>query len=180
MNNNARYHDLTIAMHWATAIAIFVAVGSVLLREVVEDDNWQSLLIGLHRSMGVSILFLAVVRLLTRLVTNSSGVNAGLSKSVRIVAKAGHSALYFFLLAVPFAGWLLTSAQGEPLTLFGVYDLPALVSKNRDLADQLGDLHETGGWVFIALIGLHISAALWHHFWRKDQVLRSMLLDSPQ
>ncbi|MDY7562425.1 cytochrome b [Pseudomonas sp. CCC3.2] len=180
MNNNARYHDLTIAMHWATALFIVLAIGSVLLRDTVEDDDWQSFLLNLHRSMGVAILLLAIVRLLTRLIASSSSVNAGLPKSVRLAAKAGHGVLYLFLLALPLTGWLLTSAQGKTLSFFGVYDLPMLVSKNRDLADQLGGIHETGAWIFIALIGMHISAALWHHFWRKDQVLRSMLPDSSQ
>jgi len=178
MNNTARYHGLTIAMHWATALAILLAVGSVLLRDALEDEDWQSFLLNLHRSMGVSILFLAAVRLLTRLVTSSSHVNAGLPKAIRLAAKAGHSALYLFLLTLPVTGWLLTNAEGKAVSVFGVFDLPMLISKNRDLADQLSDFHETGAWVFIAVIGLHITAALWHQFWRKDQVLRSMLPDS--
>jgi cytochrome b561 len=94
---------------------------------------------------------------------------------VRLAAKAGHAFLYLFLLALPLTGWLLTNAQGKAASFFGLFNLPMLVAKNRDLVDQLGDIHETGAWVFIALVGLHVGAALWHHFWRKDQVLRSML-----
>lgn len=175
MNNAARYNSLTIALHWATALAILLAVCSVLLRDVVEDEYWQGFLLNLHRSMGITILILAIIRLMTRLATLSSHVNAQLPKAIRLVAKAGHSVLYLFLLALPFTGWMLTNAQGNTASFFGLFNLPMLVAKNRDLADQLGDFHETGAWVFIAVIGMHVTAALWHHFWRKDQVLHSML-----
>lgn len=175
MNSTARYNRLIIALHWATALAVLIAVGSILLRDVVDNEEWQSFLLNLHRSMGISILLLGATRLLTRLATDSRHVNAGLPKAIRLVAKAGHTALYLFLIALPFTGWMLTNAQGHTASFFGLLNLPMLVDKNRDFADQLGDFHETGAWVFISVIGMHVIAALWHHFWRKDQVLQSML-----
>lgn len=173
--NNVRYHGMTILLHWTTALAILLAVASVLMRDVMEDDDWQDILLNLHRSLGVSILLLAAVRLLNRFITHANQINTNLPNVVRLAAKAGHAFLYLFLLALPLTGWLLTNAQGKAASFFGLFNLPMLVAKNRDLVDQLGDIHETGAWVFIALVGLHVGAALWHHFWRKDQVLRSML-----
>jgi cytochrome b561 len=175
MNNSVRYHSLTIVLHWATALALLLAVSSVLLRDLVEDEYWQGVLLDVHRSMGITILILAATRLVTRLATKASHINAQLPNAIRRVAKAGHSLLYVFLLALPFTGWILTNAQGNTASFFGLFNLPMLVAKNRDLADQLGDFHETGAWVFIAVIGVHVTAALWHYFWRKDQVLHSML-----
>lgn len=176
--NSPRHHGMTIFLHWTTALVILLAVGSVLLREIMEDEDWQDVLLNLHRAMGIFIIFLAAVRLLTRLLTHSNTINADLPKVIRLVAKAGHSALYLFLLTLPVTGWLLTNAQGKAVRFFGLFDLPILISKNRDLVDLLDDVHETGAWFFLVVVGLHISAALWHHFWRKDQVLRSMLSGS--
>lgn len=175
MTHYARHHSLTIILHWTTALAILVAVGAILLRELVEDDELRALLINLHRSLGVLILFLAAVRLVARLSINSQHIHTGLPRSIRLVSSAGHTALYAFLFALPITGWLLTNAEGKGVSPFGLFDLPILITRNRDLADQLGDFHETAAWVFIAVIGLHAGAALWHHFWRRDKVLRSML-----
>jgi cytochrome b561 len=170
-----RHHNLTIALHWTTFGIIVLAVCSVLLRDVVEASEVRLLLLNLHRSMGVAILLLVVARLITRFRISSEHVSVSLPKGIRLVSLAAHAMLYLFLLALPITGWLFSNAAGKAVSLFGLVDLPALIAKNRDVADQLGGVHETLAWLFIALISAHAGAALWHHYWRKDHVLRSML-----
>ena len=92
---------------------------------------------------------------------------------MRIAAWLTHAALYAALLALPLLGWALSDAAGKPPHLFGLA-LPALVAEDDDLADRLLAWHQDLAWVLLALVSLHIAAALWHHFIRRDDVLRAM------
>lgn len=170
-----RHHNLTIALRWTTFGIIIFAVCAVRLRDVVEASEVRRLLLNLHRSFGVVILLLVVARLIACFRLSSEHVSASLPKGIRLLSLAAHTVLYLFLLALPITGWLFSNAAGKAVSLFGLVNLPELIAKNRDLADQLGDVHETLAWLFIALIGAHVDAALWHHFWRKDDVLRATL-----
>lgn len=138
MHHYARHHGVTITLHWATALAILLAVAAVLLREVIEDDDMRNVLLNLHRSLGVLILLLAGVRLVARLVINASHVHLSLPKAIRLASTVGHLALF----ALPVTGWLLSNAEGKTVSPFGLFNLPMLVTKNRDLGDPLGDVHE--------------------------------------
>lgn len=85
-----------------------------------------------------------------------------------------HLALYVFMLAMPLLGWLLLSAEGEPVPFFGL-ELPALVGPDPALADSVEELHETIGTVGYYLVGLHAAAALFHHYFQRDNTLLRML-----
>ena len=78
-------------------------------------------------------------------------------------------------MALPVVGWVLTSAHGISLNLFGVVHLPQLVAADSELADTLSDYHVWLSWVLLALVVMHVGAALWHHFVRRDAVLKAML-----
>lgn len=174
-NNYARHHHFTMLIHWISALTIIVLLGAIFFREFLEDDELRLTLLNLHRSFGVLLLILVIVRLFIRYFYYFSEVTSALPKTLQKIAKATHIVIYFFLLAVPISGWLLTSAAGKPLVFFGFLHLPALLQKNRDVAEIMGDVHEVLAWTFIAFIVAHILAALWHHYVRKDNVLRSIL-----
>jgi cytochrome b561 len=88
---------------------------------------------------------------------------------------ASEYALYALLLAQPILGLLQTSAHGDHVDLFFIGQLPALIEKNRPLAQQLLTVHKSLGFSLLGLIALHVSAALFHHFWRRDDTLTAML-----
>jgi cytochrome b561 len=83
-------------------------------------------------------------------------------------------ALYALLIALPVLGWITLSADGKVIPFFGL-ELPALVGQNKELADQMEDLHTTLGTAGYYLIGLHAAAALFHHYVRHDNTLERML-----
>lgn len=170
-----RHHRLTIALHWMTFLVIVMAVAAVFLREVIDTSDLRLSLLNLHRGLGVCVLLLACARLLVRLKIPARHLSAGLPPLVQRLSLAAHGALYLLLLALPISGWLFSNAAGKTVSVLGLFNLPELIGKNRDLADQLSDLHETLAWVLIALIVAHVGAALWHHFWRQDHVLHAML-----
>ena len=92
-----------------------------------------------------------------------------------LAAKGSEYALYALLLAQPVLGLLQTNARGDRVDLFFLGQLPALIGQDRPLAWQLLAVHETVGFLLLGLIALHISAALFHHFWRRDDTLAAML-----
>ncbi len=175
MNHSPRYHVLTQLIHWLTFFAIAAVLIAVCLREFTEDDDLRLQLLNLHRSLGVLVLVLFVIRLVVRYFYFFTHVTADLPKILRRLAGAGHIFIYSLLFFVPLVGWLYTNAAGKPVLFFGGIQLPALLHKNRALAENLGELHEVFAWVFIVVVIGHIAAALWHHFVRKDHVLRAML-----
>jgi cytochrome b561 len=93
----------------------------------------------------------------------------------QIAAAAGHGLLYLLILAQPITGWAMSSAANYPVTLFGWFQFPALVGANHGLHETLGEVHEAMFYALVIVATLHAAAALYHHFWMKDDALRRML-----
>ncbi len=159
-------------MHWVTATLLLLGVAAVLMREWIDDHAINTWLIGAHRQIGLTILVLTLIRLSMRAKTRRP--RSAQSTLTRFLSSATHTLAYAALLSLPVLGWAYTNAKGKPVALLGM-PLPSLVERDSDLADTLQSLHSTLGWALLALIGLHVLAALWHHFIKKDAVLRSML-----
>jgi cytochrome b561 len=90
------------------------------------------------------------------------------------MAKLAHLALYLFMLIMPILGWLTLSAAGKPIPFYG-FELPALVEENKELGKSLKEIHATIGEIGYFLIGLHVLAAIFHHFKQRDNTLTRML-----
>jgi cytochrome b561 len=89
-------------------------------------------------------------------------------------AAAGHGLLYLLILLQPISGWAMSSAANFPVTFFGWFQFPAIVSTNHALHESLADVHEALFYVLVTVAALHVVAALYHHFILKDDVLRRM------
>jgi cytochrome b561 len=163
----------TVRLHWWTVVLVLLAFGAVLAREQVEARVVREALLWVHQVSGALVCLLCIVRLVRRGV----GVHmptATLPRGWTHYAAAGvHAVLYAAMAIVPLLGWAFTTAAGRvPPWLL---TLPAAwVAEDEDLADRLGDWHHTVAYVWLALIALHVVAALWHHFVLRDGVLRAM------
>lgn len=166
---------LIIALHWLTAAAIAASVPVALLESYVEGHLLKHSLLALHRSLGVLVLGAVLLRLLVRHRHRERRPDHGLPAHLSLPSALSHVAMYLLLLATPLLGWLQSGAAGQDLRLFGLLPLPALLGMDLDLADTLADYHHWAAWSLIALVGAHTVAALWHHYQRRDGVLRSML-----
>jgi cytochrome b561 len=133
---------------------------------------------GLHQSVGLTILTLAVLRLSWRLVDRTPPWPTGMAGYERAIARLTHAGFYVLLFALPLTGWLLSSAEGDAVHYFDLFQLPPL--RTGTDGDELEDLHEVLFNVLLALTALHVLGALKHHFWNRDHVLRSMLPGSPR
>jgi cytochrome b561 len=169
------YSSVAQAFHWIIAALI---VAQFTLAWMADDLPLGAHKLGLlarHKSFGMTVLMLAVLRLVWRLFNRPPELPAGMSKLEALAAKFTHIAFYVLLFAMPLTGWLMSSAKNYSVSWFGLFTWPNLIGKNEDNFDLLRSTHETLSWALLGLAILHILAALKHHFWNKDDVLVRML-----
>jgi cytochrome b561 len=132
-------------------------------------------LLTVHESSGIAMLALTLGRLAWRAYARVGAVNAVLSRAQLLLAGALHYVLYAALVGLTLLGWLTADATSIGPRLFGVLPLPRLIGIDRNLGDDLQQWHAQAAWLLLALVAVHVAAALWHHYVRRDAVLRSML-----
>jgi cytochrome b561 len=176
-NSAQRYGSLSIALHWLMLLLIAAVYACIELRELFpKGSDPREALKTWHFMLGLSVFALAWLRLAVHLSGPVPGIAPEPSRWVKLSAQLMHVALYVLMIGLPLVGWLILSASGKPIPFFGL-QLPALVGENKDLADLFKEIHETGGTVGYFLIGLHAAAALYHHYFVRDDTLRRMLPD---
>lgn len=178
-----RYTLVAMILHWTMALGIvaLAAIG-LYMTHVKLPPQRLFYLYQLHKSIGITVLLAAVLRLGWRLAHRAPPLPGTIPPAQRAVAGATHWLLYFSLFALPLTGWAVVSASpfDIPTELYGVIHwpdlpiLPALVHK-KQVEAVLEDVHAYGAWALIALVVVHAGAALHHHFVRQDGVLRRML-----
>lgn len=192
-DQTSRYTAVAIVLHWAIATAL---IGNALLGWWMADaiDSAETQLraitaFQLHKSLGLTVLALSVVRLAWRLLHRPPTLPASMPRWERYAAAATHWAFYGLLIALPLTGWLFVSAQwrdGAPLNVptlwFGQIGIPHLLGLNHAsaevremLSDAAIETHEVLAWGGAGLLVLHVGAALKHHFVQRDSVLLRML-----
>ncbi|MFY7962240.1 MAG: cytochrome b [Elsteraceae bacterium] len=162
------------AMHWAMALFMFLALGTGLIMEDLPGGAWQNLTYNLHRSFGVTVLVLVVIRIGLRLALGAPPEARFSSPFQAFAAKITHKLFYVTGVAMPVVGWVGTSAFGAPVIVYGLVTLPPLVAKSKPLADWTLGLHEAIGNAIMILIVAHVAGALYHHFFLKDGLIRRM------
>ena len=163
------------ALHWVIAalVLIMVPLGIVIANEW--GGPVQEPLYNLHKSIGVVILPLVVVRLIWRLTHSPLPLPADIPALQQSAAHATHWTLYGLLIVQPVVGLVATSAYPAPLPMFGLFELPPVWPENRPLSERLFALHRWLGIAIGVVAAVHIGAALHHHFVRKDRVLMRMV-----
>jgi len=161
-------------LHWLIA-AILVgqfALGWLMppVRRGMEPGTGMHL----HISIGIVVLALIVLRLLWR-VSHPVPPDPGLPRWQAAASTAVHWLLYLLVLANTLSGWFYASARGWTLTFFNVLPLPALSAQGSPIGRAVGSLHENLVWVLLALVVIHVAAALVHAFVYRDQVMQRML-----
>lgn len=174
MKNTARYTPAAIGLHWLVAVLILVMLGVGLTMVRLPNTIAKFQLIQLHKSVGITILALVAARLLWRFTHPAPMLPAHMAAWQKAAAHASHYLLYILMFAMPLSGWVMSDAAGYHPSWFGV-DVPQLVAHNPPLAKTLGLFHNYGAYLLIALLCAHVGAALLHHVWYRDNVLRRML-----
>lgn len=185
-NSFLRYGNVAMAFHWTIAllIAVNLLLGFYFANVMGSHDPGFFAVVQLHKSIGLTVLVLSVLRLGWRLVNPIPPLPADFGTPMRIVARGTHYLFYVLIIGVPLLGWSVVSSspRGTPTLYFGLFQwphIPFLASLPRTEKRQYVELFATAhaylAYSAFGLLMLHVSAALWHHFARRDDVLKRML-----
>jgi cytochrome b561 len=169
----ARYGGVAMTLHWLIAFAVIlnILLGLAMSEILSDGDAARGAILQMHKSVGLTVLTLSVLRLGWRLINPAPPLPASISPRLRALARATHFLLYFLIIAIPLTGWLLvsTSRSGAPTYYFHLFhvpnpaflaDLPA--AARRPLHRDFHAAHVILGYSAIALIALHVAGAFYH------------------
>lgn len=162
-------------LHWLVALSVLTTIPVAYSMNRMTEGPLQNNLYDFHKSLGVLIFVLMILRLVNRLVVGAPAPDPTLKRWERAASSAVHGLLYFLLLAMPILGYVANSAYGASTPFFGLFELPPIVAHDEPLSDRLFALHRGTGWLVAILAAMHIAAALQHYFIRRDGVLQRML-----
>lgn len=174
-NNSNGWGFVAIGLHWSIALVVFGMFGlGLYMTELTLYDPWYHKAPNLHRSIGVLLFLGLLLRLSWRLLSPPPAPLASHRPWERRLAHAVHIALYLLLFALMTSGYLITTADGQPVYVFSWFSVPATLTGEHQ-EDTAGIIHTVLAWTVIALALLHAAAALKHHFIDGDRTLVRML-----
>ena len=174
-NTPSSYGAVAKFLHWSIVILI---IAQYVLAEAAEElpDGIEKLAtISRHKSLGMLVLGLALLRILWKLVSKGQPSPVPMPALQRAAAAAGHGLLYLLVLAQPISGWMMSSAANYPVSWFGLLQLPNLVMPSEALKEVLEEVHEGLFVALLCLAGVHVLAALKHQFVDRDGLITRML-----
>lgn len=176
------YTTVAIWLHWLIAALILANIALGFGHDLVERTTSRQMM-WWHQSFGLTVLILTLVRIGWRIGHPVPPMPGHMPGWQKLIARFTHWAFYALMLGLPLTGWAMLSAsvRNRPIPFYGL-DFPKLpyltdmaIDARKALSHQFGEVHEVLAWVAIALVILHVAAALKHHFWNKDVVLGHMI-----
>jgi cytochrome b561 len=162
------------AIHWLMAALIFSALALGIWASLLPRGESRSEVLFFHKSIGVTVFGLVVLRIIWRLVAGAPAYAEPLGRFVHAASRAGHLALYALMIAMPVSGYLTSTASGAPLPWFGLFTLPRLVGKDKSLAEATAWAHYLFAWTIAFVLAAHFSAVVWHAAIKRDTILTRM------
>jgi cytochrome b561 len=180
-----RYGTGAMIFHWLIAALLIANLClGLYFADLPRSDPWKFELTQLHKSIGLTVLVLSVLRLVWRLTHRVPPLPADMYWGLRVAARASHYLFYFLIIAIPLSGWIMVSAStlGLPTYYFHLFHWPNLWfmadlprAQKIGLHEPLESVHNVLAWSAIVLIPIHVAAALYHQFIRRDDIFRRML-----
>lgn len=178
VRERSRHTTLTRVLHWLTAILVFtmLMIGFVMVNSL-EDYARQAMV---HKSLGVVILVVVLVRIVNRLTHRAPALPATVGTLERKLVVATELSLYALLVAQPLVGWAMVSASGRPVVVFGSVRLPAIAPFGAELFSVLRQAHSLIALALVVAIAAHVSAVLLHTLALRDGMLSRMTFPLPR
>jgi cytochrome b561 len=173
-NTTAAWGAMSLLLHWLVVFLIVVQWG---LAKYAATQTLAGKIgpLGLHKSIGITILALAALRLIWRLLNPTPSAPDDQRAWERGLARISHVILYALIFALPISGWLMSSARNFAISWFGVMQVPPLVLPDPRLFKQMDHLHHFLFTTLLVVVSLHVLGAIKHHYIDRDDVLRRML-----
>jgi cytochrome b561 len=177
-NSKERYGAVAMLFHWSMAAIVIALVAVGLYMIALPDVGFTTLKVTLviyHKEFGLLAFALLTMRLSWRITHRLPRLVETMPQWQKITARFLQLLFYALIAALPISGYLMSSAAGIPVSLFGLGTLPDLVHRNDDEFRQYANIHQWLAYLLIACVLVHVAAALKHHFADKDRTLRNML-----
>jgi cytochrome b561 len=168
------YDGIARSFHWLTALLVAILFGLGTYMTGLDYSDWKVRVFSWHAWIGLTVFSLTGLRLAWRLLHPPPPMPPS-AWVEQIAALATHGILYFLMFAMPVVGFLGSNAFGFPVKWFGLVDLPDPIGRNETLGEALLLVHVVLAWIMAATLALHVGAALFHHFVRRDPILGRML-----
>lgn len=174
-NSETRYGAIAQLLHWSIVALIITQLVLASKAEGLPLGPAKIAVLAQHKSFGMTIFGLAVLRLIWRLLNPVPSLPENTPRWQRIAANVSHGALYALIIITPVFGWMMSSARNFPVSWFGLFTFPDLVKPDKAAYETFHQVHEVLALTLAALALLHAAAGLKHHFIDRDDVLRRML-----
>ncbi|PSW58483.1 cytochrome b [Photobacterium leiognathi] len=173
---NKNWHPVLITLHWLVAITVLglFALGWWMV-DLTYYHAWYKTAPFIHKSIGLMLFLAMILRLLIRVSTTQPLTVSAHAKWELWLASKIHFVLYLIVFVVMLSGYLISTAGGRGISVFGLFEVPVLVAPFTNQADIAGKIHWYVAWALMAFVGLHILGALKHHYLDKDETLKRML-----
>ncbi|MCU1718436.1 cytochrome b [Pseudomonas sp. 5P_3.1_Bac2] len=174
-NSPSHYGSVSILMHWLVAVVVFGLFGlGYWMVGLDYYSPWYQTAPDLHKSIGLLLFALMLLRVLWRLSNPTPASLPNHGALTRLGSKLGHAFLYLGLFVLMLSGYLISTAEGRGVEVFGWFAVPASITSIPEQADVAGLVHKYLAWALVIFAGLHGLAALKHHFIDKDRTLLRM------
>ena len=179
-NSPQGYGWLAIILHWLVAVAVIglFALGFWMV-ELSYYDDWYRRAPDIHRSIGVLLFAVVVLRLVWRWVNPSPRPLPNHQRWEVVSAHLTHLLLYVLMFVAMISGYLITTADGSAIQVFGWFEVPSVTGQIKGMEDIAGTIHYWATWALVVLAGVHALAALKHHLVDRDDTLRRMFGKQP-
>ena len=174
-NTRQRWGAVAMAFHWIMALIILamIPLGIVAVNWRLSPTKLE--LFFWHKSFGITILALVVLRLLWRYANPTPALPQDTPRVERFLAGLSHALLYALMIVIPLSGWVINSAANFPFKVFGIARLPEIVEPDKATQELASDVHLGLVITLVVILAVHIAAALRHHMVKRNDVLSKMV-----
>ena len=177
-NSSSRYGIITKILLWAIAVLFFLQIYWIYMKSYwFEKGSKQGILylVYYHKSTGVILMGLGTLFILWKLINKKPSLPRGMPAYEVFLAKLTHFILSTVIIVMPLSGILMSMGSGKAIKVFNIWVVPQLIDKNKIIASNAHAAHEWCSYVVLIAVGLHVLAALKHHFIDKDNILKRMI-----
>ena len=173
-NSSSSYGTIAKLFHWVMGLMIIGLIIAGFYMASLPNSPQKFQIYALHKATGVVILCLFALRLLWKNINKEVLMPSDLPRLIAFFAKLGHFTLYCFMFLMPFSGIMMSLYGGHNISLYGLYTIQSF-KKAPQVASFFHDIHMTSAFILSAVIILHVLAAFYHHFIRRDNIVRRMI-----
>lgn len=168
------YNGPARVFHWLIALLILSLLGVGFFMTGMDSDPVKFEIYGLHKAVGITVLLLAFLRLGWRLYSDTPKSISDHKQWEKTLSKTIHFVLYLAIFAMPLSGWAMSAAGGHPVSFFGLFQMPPIVPKIKEIGAFAHEAHAIIAYVIIGCVALHMAGAIKHHVIDKDVTLKRM------